>query len=54
LSNADKRAVGFIPAQELAILTLELNSTSRALFTLDLAYFLSHPNQPLASDHHDH
>ena len=30
LSSADKRAVGFIPAEELAILILELNSiTSR-------------------------
>jgi len=40
LSNADKGAVGLIPALELASLTLELDFTSRAPSTLDSAQSL--------------
>ena len=40
LSNADKGAVGLILALELASLTLELDSTMQALFTLDLAHLI--------------
>ena len=54
LSNADKGAVGLIPALELASLTLELDSTSQAPSTLDLAQSHSHLYQPLASSHHDY
>ena len=53
LSNADKGAVGLIPALELASLTLELNSTSRAPSTLDSAHSQLLSYQLLVADHHN-
>ena len=48
MSNTDKGVVGLILALELASLTLELNSTSQAPSTLNLAESYSHLYQPLA------
>ena len=53
MSNADKGAVGLIPALELASLTLELNSTSRAPSALDSAYSQLSSYQLLVADHHN-
>jgi len=53
LSNANKGAVGLIPALELASLILELDSTSRALSALDSAYSQLSSYQLSVADHHD-
>jgi len=53
LSNADKGAIGFILAQELATLTLELDITSEHHLPWTLLILSSYPNQPLAADHCD-
>jgi len=53
LSNADKGAVGLILALELASLTLELDSTSRALSALDSAHSQLSSYQLSVADHHD-
>jgi len=53
LSNADKGAVGLILALELASLTLELDSTSRALSALDSAHSQLLSYQLSATDHHN-
>jgi len=46
LSNADKGAVGLIPALKLASLTLELDSILQVLFTLDSAQSHFHITNP--------
>ena len=53
LSNADKEAVGLIPALELASLILELDSTSRAPSALDSAHSQLLSYQLSVTDHHN-
>ena len=54
LSSANKEAVGFIPAQELAILTLELDSiTSRHCSPWTLPIFILITDWPLTDNHHN-
>ena len=54
LSSADKRAVGFIPAEELAILILELNSiTSRHRSSWTLPIFILITDWLSTDDHHN-
>ena len=53
LSNADKEAVGLIPALELASLILELDSTSRAPSALDSAHSQLLSYQLSVTDHYD-
>ena len=48
-----KGAVGFILAQELATLTLELNTLQSTIHLGPCLLFSSHINQPSAADHHD-
>jgi len=51
LSNADKGAVGFILAPELATLTLELDFTLEHCPPWTLLTLYISPYQPLAADH---